>query len=157
MRLDGLIGAMNEIVGLEGPPTAAQLGHVCAVACRELTIMGDDEAFQDLVRQAPARLADAPPDVRGVFDDLSRFGAFMQEELRVMIEAGLDARVAEALLDETRSFRQTMNTTRISAATLRADIYRMRDDVCQLEAALKRAPDGAAIRRRIRIALRGAA
>jgi hypothetical protein len=154
MRLDGLVEATNDILKLGRKPSASDLHHVCDTACRELTIMSDDDAFHALLE---AQTSEHNPEVRRVLDELSSFGAFLQEELRLLITAGVDASAAEALLEETRNFRQTLSGMRMDRTALRVGLYQVRNEVCSLSNLFADASADDEGRRKARVVLRRAA
>ena len=45
MRLDGLVATTNDLLKLGRNSTAVERRGVCVSACRELTVMSDDDAF----------------------------------------------------------------------------------------------------------------
>jgi len=156
MRLDGLVEATNDILKLGRKPTASDLHRVCDTACRELTIMSDDDAFQVLL-ETQSSAPSENPEVRRVLDELSSFGAFLQEELRLLITAGVDASAAEALLEETRNFRQALRGVRTDRTRLRVGLYELRDEVCSLSNLFADASAHDELRRTVRMPLRRAA
>jgi hypothetical protein len=155
MKLDGLVAATNDLLKLGRNSSTMELRGVCVSACRELTVMSDDDSFHALVSKQSA-LAYEDDEVSRVLDELSRFQAFVSEELRVLMTAGLDLASAEALLDQAQNFRQTLRSIRTNPQTLKIGLYQLRDEACDLVKLFAAASADGERRRKARIVLRRA-
>ena len=132
MRLDVLVEATNKLLRVDRP-SASDLREMLIVGCKELRILISDPAFFTDLRAGPGQSPSIDPDVVATFNDLSRFAGFLEEEKKVLLEAGLKADAVTELLKYAAALRPLLSKrSAVDSEALRIALVKLANEVCNL-------------------------
>jgi hypothetical protein len=155
MNLASLAATTNTILRLERP-SPADLRFALDTACKELTSLVQSSEFFELIKRAKDNPNYQPAHLRGIFDDLSEFEKFLENEARLLKEHGLEKRSIDGLLKTARDLRQSIRAHDDYDA-IRKGMFEVRDEACVAASELASHPAAASeSRSRIRRVLRKA-
>lgn len=156
MRLEVLAEATNKLLRVERP-SADELREMLVVACKELRLLVSDPDFLSSLRASPPGNAAVDSDVKALFEDLNRFTGFLDQERKVLFEAGLNEAAVAAILKQATALRPLLRTRQpVQVDELRIALIKLANEACNL-ADLSRATEAQQFREVARPILRRAA
>ena len=147
MNTQYLIAAGNEMfLLLSQQPGVEQLTRIASIACNALRRLAEDQEFYNDFRELVQRRDADRSAFASIIGDLKHFVYGFQElERRLLIDGGVNAQLAEVLAEMAQALIQAIKYWQPNAAdawqgspeTLRQDVERIRDAVCDLENSLR--------------------
>ena len=138
MRLDLLVVATNEVLKIGRSPSSAELWKAFHISCSALHLLAENDEFFQLVQKSNPQSSPLQPPLQQVIDDLQQFEGFLKIEKSVLVEAGVESVLAEALVSQTRSLRTQLGMPTPSPGQIRVEVNKLRNESCEAADRLSR-------------------
>ncbi len=131
MRLDMLVEVTNKLLRTD-PTSGVDLREMLAVGCKELRILISDPTFFTEMRSASGQTS-LIEEATAIFNDPGRFAAFLDEEKRVFLEAGLHPDVVREVIKQADDLRPSLaKRPTLEDEALRISLVKLANEICNL-------------------------